>query len=373
MFRLAFVLPLCLAPAMLGAAKVELHPPDSAEVCGRCHRAIHDAWKSSAHAQSMESPLFQDVLELANEDFGAAGRKVCLGCHAPIAVLTGDLEPVKKVSWEGVTCDYCHSVRGVTMDGPNPKAQVSFANTKSGPFKDAVSQAHGTVFSEVHTTAEICAPCHEYRNANGFAVLTTYSEWKNSMYGKSGKPCQACHMYRVEGDVVDPMIQRVKHARINLHTMPGSHSLEQLNHAFKAQMEVTRDKDTVKVQVQVSNQAAGHYLPTGSPLRQLVMELRAEPYGGGRSFREVKTYARMVADAKGTVLMREHYAFLKATQVVSDTRLAPGEKRTENFSFPIPAGPKVQVKATFWYYFSPMARTESERRVTFLTLSRLLN
>ncbi len=369
---LKLLLPLAFLPALFGAANVELHPPNSAEVCGRCHRAIHDAWKVSAHAQSMESSLFQDVLQLANEDFGPGGRKVCLGCHAPIAVETGDLEPVKKVSWEGVTCDYCHSVRSVTMDGPNPRAQISFAPVKSGPFRDATSAAHGTVFSEVHTTAEICAPCHEYRNPSGFEVLTTYSEWQKSMYGKAGKPCQACHMSRVEGDVVDPKIQLVKQAKVNLHTMPGSHSLEQLNRAFKAQMEATRDKDTVKVQVQISNQAAGHYLPTGSPLRQLVMELRAEPYGG-QSYREVKTYARTVADAKGAVLTREDYAFLKATQVVSDTRLAPGEKRTDNFSFPIPAGVRVQVKATFWYYFSPMARTESQRRVVFLTLSRLLN
>ena len=69
--------------------------------------------------------------------------------------------------------------------------------------------------------------------------------------------------------------------------------------------------------------------------------------------------------------MREHFVFLKAAKLVSDTRLAPGEKRSETFLFQIPKGSQTQVKATFWYYYSPLAKTESQKRVTFLTLNRL--
>jgi hypothetical protein len=29
------------------------------------------------------------------------------------------------------------------------------------------------------------------------------------------------------------------------------------------------------------------------------------------------------------------------------------------------------VSATFWYYYSPLARTEAEKRVTFLALRQL--
>src|SRR5271165_1838682 len=91
--------------------------PASAEICGRCHRAIHESWKMSTHSQAMESPLFQDVVAMAEADFGPAGRKVCLGCHSPVAVQTNDTGLTRKVSWEGVTCDYCHSVREVSFDG----------------------------------------------------------------------------------------------------------------------------------------------------------------------------------------------------------------------------------------------------------------
>jgi hypothetical protein len=91
----------------------------------------------------MESPLFQDALDVAEARFGAAARRTCLKCHAPVAVEKGDLNLRQKVSWEGVTCDYCHSIKDVSLGGPNPKAVVEFSIVKSGPFKDADSSAHG--------------------------------------------------------------------------------------------------------------------------------------------------------------------------------------------------------------------------------------
>jgi hypothetical protein len=347
-----------------------LESPASAEVCGRCHRAIHESWKASTHSQAMESRLFQDVLAMAEADFGPAGRMVCLGCHSPIAAKIGDVGLTRKVSWEGVTCDYCHSIREVSFDGPNPKAVLNFGTVKTGPLSDAVSKVHQTAYSAVHTSSALCATCHEYKNAAGFPVLTTYSEWKASRYWKEGKQCQFCHMSRVEGDVVDPRVARSSTAKINLHEMPGSHSLEQLNKAVRAQLNTSREGGGLRVTVEVENHTAGHYLPTGSPLRQLVMELHADS-AGGQHFTEQRIYARTVADQHGTVLMREHFAFLRAAKLVSDTRLAPGEKRSETFLFPIPKGSQTQVKATFWYYYSPLANTESQKRVTFLTLNRL--
>ncbi len=349
----------------------DLEPISSAELCGRCHRAIHEAWKASAHARAMDSRLFQDVLAMADSDFGANARKTCLGCHAPLAVQLGDSTLQKKVSWEGVTCDYCHSIREVNLNGPNPRARTEFTLTKSGPLKETSSAAHGTVFSEVHTSSSACAPCHEYRNAGGFGVLTTYSEWKNSRFAKQGKQCQACHMSRVAGDVVDPKVQRSSMEKVNLHEMRGSHSIDQLTSTVKAQLSASHDGGKLKVNVDVANVAAGHYVPTGSPLRQIVLELRADSYDG-KHFREERVYRRAVADQQGTPVNREHVAFVKAAKVISDTRLAPDEKRTERFSFDVPQGVQTQVRATFWYYYSPLAEAESQKRVTFLSLNRLV-
>ena len=362
---------LLVGASALWGAPGDLDPPSSAEVCGRCHRAIQQAWKTSAHAQAMESRLFQDVLEMAETDFGAETRKLCLSCHSPIAVRIGDLALRRKVSWEGVTCDYCHSIREVSMAGGNPRAKVEFSLVKSGPLKESNSSGHGTVFSPVHTSALACAPCHEYKNGLGFPVLTTYSEWKNSRYAQQERVCQSCHMYRVAGEVVDPHIQRSSGAKVNLHQMPGSHSIEQLASTVKAQLFTAREGDRLRVTVEVSNDKAGHYVPTGSPMRQLVLEVRTDSYSG-QHFREERTYRRTVAGQQGKPVEREYLAFLKASKVLSDTRLAPEERRTETFTFAIPPGATTQVRATFWYYYSPLARTESQKRVTFLSLNRLV-
>ena len=72
--------------------------------------------------------------------------------------------------------------------------------------------------------------------------------------------------------------------------------------------------------VDVTNAAAGHSLPTGSPLRQLVLEVRADGYGG-EHFREERVYMRKVANQQGTVIGQEDFAFMKSAKVVSDTRL----------------------------------------------------
>lgn len=361
-----------LALAVLLAASLPpLQAPDSAEACGRCHRAIHEAWKSSVHAHSMESRLFQDSLEMASEDFGPEARRACLGCHAPLAVRTGDFGLKRKISWEGVTCDYCHSIQDVSLEGPNPRARVEFTLVKSGPLKDASSTGHRTVYSAVHTSSLACVACHEYRNSIGFPVLTTYSEWKASPAARQGKDCQACHMYGVAGNVVDPRIQRTREAQINLHQMPGSHSIEQLNRTIGAVLSTARESDRLKVTVDVTNRTAGHSVPTGSALRELRLEISADAYDG-HHFRAERLYRRVVADVQGKVIDREHIAMWKAAKVLSDTRLASGEKRTEVFTFPVPQDVPAQVKATFWYYYSPMARTEAEKRVTFLTLQRLV-
>lgn len=362
------LLALAVSPALAAGA---LPSPASAEICGRCHRSIQEGWKKSAHASAMESRLFQDSLEMAERDFGADARKVCLGCHAPIAVLLGDLVLSRKTSWEGVTCDYCHSIREVQENGPNPKAKVEFSDLKSGPSKDSVSPAHRTAYSAVHTSALACAVCHQYTNSLGFPVVTTYSEWKESVSGQAEQECQRCHMYLVKGSVVDPRVKREAAHEVNLHEMPGSHSIEQLNRALKAQMSAARDGDRLVVTVKLTNEGAGHYLPTGSPMRQLVLVVRATPYGSDAMMEE-RTYSRTLADAAGTPIKYEHVAFLKAAKVVSDTRLAPEQTKTETFSFPIPRGKKAQVDAMLYYLHSPMASAEHTRRIKFVELNQLV-
>ncbi len=367
--RLSLVLILLMATSLGWPA--ELPVPSSAEFCGDCHRAIEEGWKQSAHSQAVESRLFQDAMKLAESDYGASARKTCLSCHSPIAVQTGDMALVKKVSWEGITCDYCHSIRDVTLSGPNPKVNVDYSLVKSGPWKDVNSPAHGTVFSSVHASSLICASCHEYRNSLGFLVLSTYSEWSKSTYGANNQSCQSCHMYQVQGNVVDPRVQRTAEAGINLHQIPGSHSMQQLEKALHAQLSATHQGGRLQVVVEVTNRGAGHSVPTGSPMRQLILEVRADPYGGVH-MSDRRVFRRTVADAKDATIVREPQAFIKGAKEISDTRIPPGETRKETFTFQVPQGTRTQVEADLIYYYSPMATTEAQQQIKFLSLRRLV-
>lgn len=372
--RTAASLLFCIGLFFAYSTAAQTNSPRTAEYCGDCHRAIYEGWKKSAHAAAMESRLFQDAEKAAEEDYGSSARRVCMGCHSPAGVAVGDLALMRKVSWEGITCDYCHSIRDVNATGGNPAARVEFTNVKSGPSKDAVSPAHGTVFSAVHTSSLICATCHEYRNSTGFAVLTTYSEWKNSAYGKEGKQCQSCHMFTVHGEIVDA--RGVKTAErgdeVNLHEMPGSHSVQQLNRAIRTRFSSLREGDQVKVTVKLTNAGAGHYVPTGSPMRQMILEVLLSPYGGGQTQQQRRVYARTVVDQKGAAVKREPAAFLKSAKAVADTRIAPQETRTETFAFTLPPGKRAKAEVNLYYYYSPMLRSDEQQELKFFTISRLV-
>jgi hypothetical protein len=340
----------------------------SAEVCGRCHRDILQAWKTSTHATALENLRFQDALDLAVEEFGVKVRATCLGCHSPTVQYSGDVDLVRKASWEGVTCDYCHSVKAVTFTAGAPRATVSFDGIKTGPLKDAVSIAHGVAFSPVHVSSLICAPCHEYRNAAGLPVLTTYSEWQASSYAKRDTNCQTCHMSLTAAKVVDPRIKRTPSTAVNLHQMPGSHSVEQLNKAIATRLTTARRGNSLEVTVEVTNRGAGHMVPTGSPLRSLHLDVRVAA-SGGQSFQQERVYRHAVLDAQGKEISREHQVFTRAARFGADTRLKPEERRVEVLTFPVPQAQAANVRTQFWYYYSPLAAS-GQNRVTFLSAAQ---
>ena len=178
-------------------------------------------------------------------------------------------------------------------------------------------------------------------------------------------------MYRVQGEVVDPRIKRTPNDGINLHQMPGSHSLTQLNRAIRGQLHVSHDGGQLQVEVDVTNQGAGHMVPTGSPLRKLILQVNVAPFSG-KTLHAERVFARVVADQRGKVLNREDLVFMKAAKVVSDTRLAPMETKKEHFTFNVPQGVRSTVEADFIYYYSPTAATKAQQEVKFLSFRRFV-
>ena len=173
-------------------------------------------------------------------------------------------------------------------------------------------------------------------------------------------------MAQTAANVVDPKIKRSAHSSVNLHQMPGSRSIDQLNKAIALRMNTERRSDTLVVTVDLSNRGAGHMVPTGSPLRQLNLEVSVG--AAGKTHEERRVYTRKVVDQAGKEINSEELVFLKAAKTVSDSRLKAGETRRESFEFQVPAAASARVVARLWYFYSPTAATADETRVNFLTL-----
>jgi hypothetical protein len=71
--------------------------------------------------------------------------------------------------------------------------------------------------------------------------------------------------------------------------------------------------------------------------------------GTGRSQSATRSYGRVVVDANNQEMTDEAAVWLRGVRVLRDDRLVPNERRTERFSFPMPANTPVRAVAKFYY------------------------
>ncbi len=351
------------------------------------------------HAAAFADPVFRGQyfkellprLEREPDLLSEAAR--CMACHAPVVYVKGEglltSEEGIDPRMAGVTCDFCHTIRGYRGERPGNGNYVSVpGDQKLGPFKHASSWHH--VYSELQTKSEFCAICHSYINRYGLETRSTYSEWKNSRYAGEGIQCQDCHM-NVRGFLTagKPVYESGKAAymtlgrspyreRLYTHRFPGAHSKTQLTGALRLAVEVRRSAGgEITVEVLVDNSKTGHKMPTGSAeLRLLWLDLKAvvggkvitvpigpdaeaEGYGvsgRGRFDREVlgddvpegsRIYRAVFVDAEG----KQTLSFYDAARIVFDNRLGAAEVRKEIYQLrpPRTAGERLSLKASLYY------------------------
>ncbi len=361
---LGFSMVLCDLPQVAGQT-VGLHDtpskdlphinPDgwtSSATCGECHQAIHAVWRQSLHANSWKNGVFQAAYRRAKESAGKVGARVCLSCHTPTVRHGEDYAVRNPITAEGITCDFCHSVRAVALNDRADPFRLTVGKTKYGPLQHAQSPAHEIINSELHKRSEFCGACHEYVNPNGLAVLSTYSEWNGSPYAKRGTQCQDCHMPLVPGRVVALNVKGETRKTVNLHNISGSHDIERVRKAIK--MDITGYEwlgDRVWVYLEVANEGSGHCFPTGLPMHRAVLEVTIRNGGAEMGRREIP-FEVVMLDKQGRPLQREHDVFLHGAKVRSDTRLKPKETRTIDVSFRDISASRLTLSAALYYEYS---------------------
>jgi hypothetical protein len=306
-------------------------------------------------------PAFQAGLKESEGKHGQDSRKLCLACHAPTTRFTHSTDLKDSLVQEGITCDFCHTVKSVDLERSDNPFEMIPGVVKYGPFQYAPSPAHATAFSLLHRNKPtFCAGCHEYKASGGFPALTTYSEWKASAFPAQGVSCQDCHMALVKGEDVrkDVKIRDTgTYNFLNLHRLVGGGSLGQLRRGLDLNVLAAEPRgEDGYVEVEIANGAAGHKIPTGLPSKQLVLIVRALS-DGKETFSQTRVYERKLVDSKGAPIKSDGDLFLAAAKVVSDNRIAPKEKRKETFRFHLASG-TVKAEITLAYRYLAPGTTE---------------
>ena len=263
--------------------------------CKGCHSVIYGEWRQSlmSHAYTHEwdqVEYFRLALPQAEKLDKVAGVKAgCIGCHSPLAFLSGDIPPRpaagKTRANEGVSCEVCHHITASTEAVPfNFSFVPEPGKVMQGPRKDARSPVHKVAYSEFLRSPEFCASCHDEQSPYGAWVKSTYREWKAGPYAREGTRCQDCHMYRAQGRAASMGKDRMDLAH---HVFHGSHFPGKLAGAvdlalYPRKTEVSRGS-TLSFTVQLFNGKVGHFIPSGSTEeRMLWLEVWAVDAEGRR-------------------------------------------------------------------------------------------
>ncbi|OHB70497.1 MAG: hypothetical protein A2W23_02765 [Planctomycetes bacterium RBG_16_43_13] len=319
--------------------EIPQHKPEKPEYqssnnCKGCHPGIYKYWSNSMHANSISDPVFQVAYAKAITNYGVKIREFCLSCHSPTTAITKDFDLKNPVSKEGVTCDFCHTVTNVIEGKPKNSFEVQLGDTKFGPL-DGVEPIGGLEFrySALHKSAKLCAGCHELESENGVKILGTYSEWKDSPYARKGIQCQNCHMPELlDVPVVSPTVKPTSNMA-HAHEFLGGHSQIRLEKAASVAMTTKREKNRILVDVYVTNEEAGHCLPTGLPTRKVVLTVSLKDKQGQVISSKEVVYEKVLSDKDGNNITAVECAMVEPVALKSDNRIKPKETRHEQLQF----------------------------------------
>jgi hypothetical protein len=372
-FLITLLIVLFLTPLLRSNSPATKEPSiTSSKDCRECHEEIYDHWKNAMHSMSIEDPIFKASFMEAYFNTAGEAKYNCLRCHAPVALINNDYDLKNEITKEGVSCDFCHSIKKVNLNNKDNPFEFETGDIKWGPLSNVDSPAHSTEPSPLFKSSELCSGCHEYVNDKGVKILGTFSEWKASPYAAEGTHCQDCHMPLIPGKIVKPEIKTSSQKQINLHAISAGHSTEQLRKAISVDIKtVNREGDFIEVIVDVTNTGSGHMVPTGIPARKLILyvELRAP----NEYFSQQRVYQRILVDESGSEIKKECEIFLKAAKTSFDNRIKPRETRTERFAFAQPRNKKVTITARMDYLYKTQVLSPTEMRVKMAEDSKIIS
>lgn len=257
-------------------------------------------------------------------DDAASRFGACADCHAPAinGQLGGhDLLEATGRAWDsGVHCDVCHKVESVDMDAeagvagrlhivrPSEELQGVLGPYKPltfGPYDDVLNPRMGSVARDLFHEATLCGGCHQLDQAalipgqsvdtarwpeGRIPVHSTYEEWVAGPMSP-GVVCQSCHMpadgaVGNSADAGNLLPDAPAGIAAGWYRPPGSvrqhawygprqRDSQMLELAASIHLDSETRDDALVVHATVKNVGPGHAIPTGEPLRSLVLVVEA--------------------------------------------------------------------------------------------------
>jgi hypothetical protein len=302
--------------------------------CSDCHGGkIYNEWEGSAHAQGVSNVRFLTVYNgtdvtgnmspatrfATHRDYGrfplppdpeqpyfGPGFKLdfpnqpgnCATCHAPTAALEreagADINEISGIDGMGVHCDFCHKIIDVEVSSITGLPLKNMPGIQSielrrpfdgrqlffGPYDDV--DIGPDTYLPLQGESRLCSSCH---NASFWdtPIYESYREWLESPYPSEGQTCQSCHM-KPDGKSANFAPGRGGMDRdpnqVFSHNFPGASDVEFLQDTAIMQLDARRNGGRIVVDVRVTNENAGHHIPTDHPMRNILLVVSAETIDG---------------------------------------------------------------------------------------------
>jgi mono/diheme cytochrome c family protein len=332
-----------------------------------------------------ELPYYGPGYKLDNPDHPGN----CAACHVPAAAINMPLHTdplgIQGIETEGVTCDFCHKIWDVRLDPrtglpfPDSPGVLSYEYRRpfkgyqffSGPLDDHPGE---DTYSKVQKSSQFCAPCH-FGVYGDTVVYDSFGEWLRSPYSRPGmeKTCQDCHMPSTGAEFfASPKKGGLKRdpKTVASHRMPGGSDLNLLKNAVTLSLEAEKLPEGIRVRTKIVNDGAGHHVPTDTPIRHLILIVRAYSKDGSQLSLKAgpvlpdwcgagnpekgyyaglpgKVYAKLLEEIWTGVSPTA--AYWNPTRIVMDTRLGAFESDAGEFLFIAPNSGKVRIEAVLLY------------------------
>lgn len=308
----------------------------------------------------------------------------CSACHSPVHWLTdidtagmGDITAPNADMMNGVQCEVCHRAYDVPADKSNfpgvfPEAftflrgpqRVEFGLIGDATYDNNIMKpAYNPILS-----AQLCSACHEdnvdhdndddYEDPGSVPHETTYSEWRSyqALQGGTALTCVGCHMPATNSDMYCLFVEGREPGTIRNHLILGT-TPAYLENALT--LNVTREAPLGKLNVSVdlTNTGAGHAVPTGVVIRNVILLVQATAPGGqaleqlegdqvdfigGIGDPSLGNYAGMPGMSfyknMQSGIGEQGIFYTEAVTIASDNRIMPGQSYLGDFSFAVPAG-----------------------------------